>query len=331
MVANPLPPAEQLDPELHDRVLAAGLERGRARRGGRQGRDPVPARPTSTARQAAPASRPTCGSCSATPSWPRGWRPLSARHDAGRRARRRHGRRRHAAVAARSLRAATPRRGSPSRAAGRLPTRRRGWPWPARRCARGARRRGRGGRAAPVALEALGVEARVIVDGERPTGHVRRARCGRRRADDVPRCGGKRRARSRPTCQVTCSSPGRHLHVAGYALLRDGSRAAALSADRARRRGRHERVGRSRPRRRCWAAGFPRAGPRGRACCCRTPRGARADGLGDPAAAARALAERFRRWWSRSGRRARCGRTAAIEVSRRRRAGAAVRRYDRRR
>ena len=27
MVANPLPPAEQLDPELHERVLAAGLER----------------------------------------------------------------------------------------------------------------------------------------------------------------------------------------------------------------------------------------------------------------------------------------------------------------
>ena len=27
VLANPLPPAEQLDPELHDRVLAAGLER----------------------------------------------------------------------------------------------------------------------------------------------------------------------------------------------------------------------------------------------------------------------------------------------------------------
>ena len=44
VVANPLPASEQLDPELHDRVLAEGLEA--AARGGRdrQGRDAVPAR-----------------------------------------------------------------------------------------------------------------------------------------------------------------------------------------------------------------------------------------------------------------------------------------------
>src|SRR5918994_652269 len=34
VVANPLPAAEQLDPELHDRVLAAGLQRAAPRGGG---------------------------------------------------------------------------------------------------------------------------------------------------------------------------------------------------------------------------------------------------------------------------------------------------------
>ena len=45
VVANPLPPDEQLDPALHDRVLAAGLA-GLAREGiTRQGRHAVPAGP----------------------------------------------------------------------------------------------------------------------------------------------------------------------------------------------------------------------------------------------------------------------------------------------
>jgi pseudouridylate synthase len=40
VVANPLPREEQLDPELHDRVLAAGLEA--AERGGVGGKDVTP-------------------------------------------------------------------------------------------------------------------------------------------------------------------------------------------------------------------------------------------------------------------------------------------------
>jgi pseudouridylate synthase len=40
VVANPLPPAEQLDPELHERVLAAGLEH--AQRQGVTGKDVTP-------------------------------------------------------------------------------------------------------------------------------------------------------------------------------------------------------------------------------------------------------------------------------------------------
>ena len=40
MVANPLPAQEQLDPDLHDRVLAAGLEA--AREAGATGKDVSP-------------------------------------------------------------------------------------------------------------------------------------------------------------------------------------------------------------------------------------------------------------------------------------------------
>ena len=75
VVANPLPEAEQLDPELHD-----ARARGRARRGGARGRHAARTRrrscsTSSTARPAARASRSTCGSCCATPRWRRGSPP----------------------------------------------------------------------------------------------------------------------------------------------------------------------------------------------------------------------------------------------------------------
>ena len=97
VLANPLPPAEQLDPELHDRVLAAGLERAALE--GVAGKDVTPflldlfhsetggasleANVRLVLRNAALAARVAVA---------------LAPHDARRRARRRHGRRRDAAV-----------------------------------------------------------------------------------------------------------------------------------------------------------------------------------------------------------------------------------------
>ena len=68
---QPAAAEEQLDPALHDRVLAAGLGGRRARRQ-RQGHDAVPARLLPPRDRGARASRSTCGSSCATPSWRRG-------------------------------------------------------------------------------------------------------------------------------------------------------------------------------------------------------------------------------------------------------------------
>ena len=68
VVANPLPVDEQLDPALHDRVLAEGLADAGARRGHRQGGDAVPAGPLPRGHRGARAWRSTCGSSCATPA-----------------------------------------------------------------------------------------------------------------------------------------------------------------------------------------------------------------------------------------------------------------------
>jgi ribokinase len=93
------------------------------------------------------------------------------------------------------------------------------------------------GRAARAELEAGGVEARLAVDGERATGTciVLVAPGGERTM--VPDAGAN--AGLEPSdLPDDAFAPGGHLHVAGYALLRDGSRGAALAAiERARARG----------------------------------------------------------------------------------------------
>ena len=74
VVANPLPD-EQLDPELHDRVLAARARGGRGERASTgKDIDAVPARLLPPRDATARASRSTSGSCCATPRWPRGSR-----------------------------------------------------------------------------------------------------------------------------------------------------------------------------------------------------------------------------------------------------------------
>jgi ribokinase len=90
------------------------------------------------------------------------------------------------------------------------------------------------GRAALSELEALGVDARVAVDSERPTGTciVLVAADGERTMFPDSGANGALAPGDLPG---DLFEPGSHLHVAGYALLRDGSRAAALSAiERAR-------------------------------------------------------------------------------------------------
>ena len=82
--------------------------------------------------------------------------------------------------------------------------------------------RGRGARAA---LEAAGVDARLAVDSELATGTcVVIVEPGGERTM-MPGSGSQRRAGARATCPPSCLPPGGHLHVAGYALLREGSRA----------------------------------------------------------------------------------------------------------
>ena len=85
------------------------------------------------------------------------------------------------------------------------------------------------GRSAVAELGALGVDTRVAVDDERPTGT-----CVVLVAADGERTmfpdAGANGALAPDDLSGDLLKPGSHLHVAGYALLRDGSREAALSA-----------------------------------------------------------------------------------------------------
>lgn len=90
------------------------------------------------------------------------------------------------------------------------------------------------GRAADAELGAAGVDARLIADPERPTGTcvVLVSPGGERSMIPDPGAGDRLAPSDLPDDLV---GPGRHLHVAGYSLLRAGSRAAARSAiERAR-------------------------------------------------------------------------------------------------
>ena len=85
------------------------------------------------------------------------------------------------------------------------------------------------GRAAAAELQALGVDVRFAVDEERPTGTcvVLVAADGERTMFPDPGANDALAADGLPDDLLVA---GDHLHVAGYALLRDGSRDAALSA-----------------------------------------------------------------------------------------------------
>ena len=71
VVANPLPEDEQLDPELHDRVLREGLDAAAAQGVDRPRRDAVPARALPHRDGAARACARTSAWCCATPRSPR--------------------------------------------------------------------------------------------------------------------------------------------------------------------------------------------------------------------------------------------------------------------
>jgi ribokinase len=147
------------------------------------------------------------------------------------------------------------------------------------------------GRMAVAELETLGVETRVAVDGERPTGT-----CVVLVAADGERTmfpdAGANAALAPADLPDEFLGAGSHLHVSGYALLRDGSREAALSAvERARAAEMSVSVDPS-------SAALLSDGPRrlGKGVGLLLPNALEAATLGgreDPVAAARALAELF--------------------------------------
>lgn len=147
------------------------------------------------------------------------------------------------------------------------------------------------GRTAVADLEVLGVDARVAVDGERPTGTVvvLVAADGERTMFPDAGANGALGSADFPEDLLVA---GDHLHVAGYALLRDGSRDAALSAlERARAAGMSTSVDPS-------SASLLSGGLRqlGKGVGLLMPNGLEAralTGLESPVAAARVLAEVF--------------------------------------
>ena len=145
------------------------------------------------------------------------------------------------------------------------------------------------GRAAAAELEALGVDTRVAVDGGRPTGTVvvLVAADGERTMFPDAGANGGLAETDLPDDLLVA---GDHLHVAGYALLRDGSRAAALSAiERARAAGMSTSVDPSSAA--LLSGGLQQLG-RGVGLLVPNALEARAlAGVEDPAAAARVLAE----------------------------------------
>ena len=146
------------------------------------------------------------------------------------------------------------------------------------------------GRNRDMELMGYGVDARLVMDPERPTGtcvvmvthkgdHTMMSDPGANAAlspDDLPK---------------DLFTPGSHLHVSGYTLLNEGSRAAALAAC-ARHAGRHDRVGRRRLGRAA-GAGRGRAVPadeqRRHAAVRERRPGRRAHRAGGPEQAARVL------------------------------------------
>ena len=147
------------------------------------------------------------------------------------------------------------------------------------------------GRAAAEELAALGVETRLAVDGALPTGTcvVLVAPDGERTMFPDAGANGALAGSDLPGDLLAAGS---HLHVAGYALLRDGSRDAALSAiERARAAGMSVSVDPSSAA--LLAGGVGRLG-RGVGLLVPNVLEARAlAGLADGTAAARALAESF--------------------------------------
>ena len=243
VVANPLPAAEGLAPEEHDRVLAAGLEA--AERAGAAGKDVTPFLLDHFHRETAGASleanvRLVLRNAGARRSHRRGARgvtrvvvlgdvmvdvvaqlaaPLAHASDAPARIGFHGGG--SAANTAAWLAAA----GARPVLVGRV----------------GDDERGRD---AERLLRAAGVETRLARRRRATDRHLHRAGGRRRRADDGARRRGERRPRvRRPASELL--EPGGHLHVGGYSLLREGSRPAAMDGDRAGARGRHGRVGRS--------------------------------------------------------------------------------------
>jgi ribokinase len=147
------------------------------------------------------------------------------------------------------------------------------------------------GRAATEELSALGVDARLAVDGERPTGT-----CVVLVAPDGERTmfpdAGANGALAPSDLSNDLLVAGDHLHVAGYALLREGSRGAALAAlERAREVGMSTSVDPSSAA--LLSADLQQLG-KGVDLLLPNALEARAlTGAPDPAAAARALAEAF--------------------------------------
>ena len=159
-----------------------------------------------------------------------------------------------------------------------------------------ARRRDARGAAAVAELRAAGVEPRLAVDDEQPTGTcvVLVAPGGERSM--LPGRGGERRPRAPRTCPTRCSSAGGHLHVAGYALLRAGSRAGGAVGDRAGRGGRDE-VSVDPSSAALLSPAFLELAEGARLLLPNAAEAVALTGESDPVLAARALSERFRRSW----------------------------------
>ena len=147
------------------------------------------------------------------------------------------------------------------------------------------------GRGAVAELEALGVDTRVAVDDARPTGTcvVLVAADGERTMfPDAGANDGLAPGDLRDDLLVA----GDHLHVAGYALLREGSRAAALSAiERARSAGMTVSVDPSSAA--LLSGGVERLGTGVSLLLPNALEATTLTGLDDPEAAARALSESF--------------------------------------
>ena len=147
------------------------------------------------------------------------------------------------------------------------------------------------GRAAVAELEALGVDTRVAIDDARPTGTcvVLVAADGERTM--FPDAGANERL-APGDLRNDLLVAGDHLHVAGYALLREGSRAAALSAiERARAAAMSVSVDPSSAA--LLSGGVGRLGTGVSLLLPNALEASTLTGLDDPEAAARALSESF--------------------------------------